>query len=191
MRVLPTELPGVLLVEPTVLSDARGFFVESWQRDRFAEAGIAGPFVQDNHSRSGAWTLRGLHAQLRQPQGKLVRAVEGEIFDVAVDIRRGSPTFGRWAGALLSAENFRQLWMPPGFAHGFLVTRGPAQVLYKATAFYAREDEVAIVWNDPAIGIAWPLPAGTEPVLSDKDREAPALAMLAGRLPVYPAAAAD
>ena len=191
MRVLPTELPGVLLVEPEVLSDARGFLVESWQRDRFAAAGIAGSFLQDNHSRSGPWTLRGLHAQLRQPQGKLVRVVEGEIFDVAVDIRRGSPTFGRWAGALLSAESFRQLWMPPGFAHGFLVTRGPAQVLYKATAFYAREDEVAIVWNDPAIGIAWPLPAGTEPVLSDKDREAPALAMLAGRLPVYPAAAAD
>jgi dTDP-4-dehydrorhamnose 3,5-epimerase len=191
MRVLPTELPGVLLVEPTVISDARGFFVESWQRDRFAEAGIAGPFVQDNHSRSGPWTLRGLHAQLRQPQGKLVRVVEGEIFDVAVDIRRGSPTFGRWAGTLLSAENFRQLWVPPGFAHGFLVTRGPAQVLYKATAFYAREDEVAIAWSDPAIGIAWPLPAGVEPVLSEKDRVAPVLAELTGRLPAYPAAAAE
>jgi dTDP-4-dehydrorhamnose 3,5-epimerase len=191
MRVLPTELPGVLLVEPTVVSDARGFFVESWQRDRFAAAGIAGPFVQDNHSRSAPWTLRGLHAQLRQPQGKLVRAVEGEIFDVAVDIRRGSPTFGRWAGALLSAENFRQLWVPPGFAHGFLVTRGPAQVLYKATDFYAREDEIAIAWSDPAIGVAWPLPAGVEPVLSDKDRTAPALAELEARLPVYPAAAAE
>jgi dTDP-4-dehydrorhamnose 3,5-epimerase len=191
MRVLPTDLPGVLLVEPTVVSDARGFFVESWQRDRFAAAGIAGPFVQDNHSRSAPWTLRGLHAQLRQPQGKLVRAVEGEIFDVAVDIRRGSPTFGRWAGALLSAENFRQLWVPPGFAHGFLVTRGPAQVLYKATDFYAREDEIAIAWSDPAIGIAWPLPAGVEPVVSEKDRMAPALAELAGRLPVYPAAAAE
>ena len=191
MRVLPTELPGVLLVEPTVLSDARGFFVESWQRDRFAAVGIAGPFVQDNHSRSAPWTLRGLHAQLRQPQGKLVRAVEGEIFDVAVDIRRGSPTFGRWAGALLSAENFRQLWVPPGFAHGFLVTRGPAQVLYKATDFYAREDEIAIAWSDPAIGVAWPLPAGVEPVISDKDRTAPALAELEARLPVYPAAAAE
>jgi dTDP-4-dehydrorhamnose 3,5-epimerase len=191
MRVLPTKLPGVLVVEPTVRSDARGFFVESWQRDRFADAGIAGPFVQDNHSRSGPWTLRGLHAQLRQPQGKLVRVVEGEIFDVAVDIRRGSPTFGRWAGTLQSAENFRQLWVPPGFAHGFLVTRGPAQVLYKATAFYAREDEVAIAWNDPAIGIAWALPAGVEPVLSEKDRVAPVLAELTGRLPVYPAAAAE
>ncbi len=190
MRVLPTELPGVLLVEPTVLSDARGFFVESWQRDRFAAEGIDLPFVQDNHSRSGPWTLRGLHAQLRQPQGKLVRVVEGEIFDVAVDIRRGSPTFGRWAGTLLSAANFRQMWVPPGFAHGFLVTDGPAQVLYKATAFYAREDEVAIAWNDPAIGIAWPLPADREPVLSDKDREAPGLGELVDRLPIYPAAAA-
>lgn len=191
MRVLPTKLPGVLLVELAVLSDVRGFLVESWQRDRFAAAGIAGTFVQDNHSRSGPWTLRGLHAQLRRPQGKLVRVVEGEIFDVAVDIRRGSPTFGRWAGARLSAANFRQLWVPPGFAHGFLVTAGPAQVLYKATEFYVREDEIAIAWNDPTIGIDWPLPARGEPVLSDKDRTAPALEVLVPRLPVYPAAAAE
>ena len=191
MRVLPTELPGVLLVEPTVLSDARGFFVESWQRDRFAAAGIEGPFVQDNHSQSGPWTLRGLHAQLRQPQGKLVRVVEGEIFDVAVDIRRGSPHFGRWTGVVLSADNFRQLYIPAGFAHGFCVLSEVAEVEYKCSDVYVPSDEITIAWNDPAIGIGWPLPAGVEPVLSEKDRVAPALAELAGRLPFYPAAAAE
>lgn len=190
MQVFATELPGVLIVEPTVLRDARGFFVEAWQRERFAAAGIDFPFVQDNHSSSAEGTLRGLHAQLRRPQGKLVRAIEGEIFDVAVDIRRGSGTFGRWTGARLSAENFRQLWIPPGFAHGFLVTKGPAQVLYKATEFYAREDEIAIRWDDPAIGIGWPLPTHAAPMLSEKDRSAPGLDAFLHRLPVYPSSAA-
>ncbi len=190
MQTLASDLPGVVIVEPTVLRDARGFFLEAWQRERFAAAGIDLPFVQDNHSSSAEGTLRGLHAQLHRPQGKLIRAIEGEIFDVAVDIRRGSPTFARWAGVRLSAENFRQLWIPPGFAHGFFVTRGPAQVLYKATEFYVQADEIAIRWDDPAIGIAWPIPTHAAPILSEKDRGAPSLDAVIGRLPVYPSPAA-
>ena len=137
-------LPGVLLVEPVVHGDARGFFLETWHAEKYRAGGLDATFVQDNHSRSAAGTLRGLHAQLARPQGKLVRCVEGEIFDVAVDIRRGSPSFGRWVGERLSAANFRQLYVPPGYAHGFCVTAGPAQVEYKCTAFYDPADEIAI-----------------------------------------------
>jgi len=185
MKVLETDLPGVLVVEPTVHGDHRGFFLETYHRARYAEHGIDGAFVQDNHSRSEGAILRGLHAQGRRPQGKLVRAVEGTIFDVAVDIRVGSPSFGRWVGVELSAESFRQLWVPPGFAHGFCVLSGAAQVEYKCTELYAPDDELTVAWDDPEIGVAWPL---DQPVLSDKDRRAKTLAELAeaGALPVYP-----
>jgi dTDP-4-dehydrorhamnose 3,5-epimerase len=189
MEVRPTALPGVLVVAPAVRRDGRGFFLETWHRERYRAAGIDGDFVQDNHSRSAPGTLRGLHAQLRRPQGKLVRAVEGEIFDVAVDIRRGSPTFGRWTSEVLSAENFHQLWVPPGFAHGFCVlSQGEAQVEYKCTALYDPADELTLAWNDPQLGIAWPA-AG--PVLSPRDAAAPRLTEVLDRLPRYPAAAAD
>ena len=177
MRFLPTELPGVVLIEPDVHRDARGFFLETWHERKYAEAGISGPFVQDNHSHSARGTLRGLHAQLRRPQGKLVRAVEGEMFDVAVDVRPDAPTFGRWVGFLLSGANFLQLWIPPGFAHGFCVLSERVHVEYKCTDFYDREDEVAIAWNDPAIGIAWPVP---KPILSARDAAAKALAEIVG-----------
>ncbi|MGD2115018.1 MAG: dTDP-4-dehydrorhamnose 3,5-epimerase [Acidobacteriota bacterium] len=185
MNVHETDLPGVLLVEPRVHRDHRGFFLETYHRDRYAEHGIDATFVQDNHSRSGAGILRGLHAQGRHPQGKLVRAVEGAIFDVAVDIRRGSPTFARWVGYELSADNFRQLYIPPGFAHGFCVLGDHAQVEYKCTDFYAPGDELTALWSDPEIGIDWPL---DDPVLSDKDGGAPTLQELAaaGKLPEYP-----
>lgn len=179
MRFLPTDLDGLLVVEPDVHRDARGFFLETWHQKKYAEAGISGPFVQDNHSRSVQGTLRGLHAQLRRPQGKLVRAVEGEMFDVAVDIRRGSPTFGRWYGTRLSGENFRQLWIPPGFAHGFCVLSPSLHVEYKCTDFYDPSDEVSIAWNDPEIAIDWPL---ADPIVSEKDRRAPRLKDLRDRL---------
>jgi len=177
MRFLPTELPGVVLIEPDVHRDARGFFLETWHEGKYAGAGISGPFVQDNHSHSARGTLRGLHAQLRRPQGKLVRAVEGEMFDVAVDIRPDSSTFGRWVGFLLSGANFFQLWIPPGFAHGFCVLSERVHVEYKCTDFYDREDEVAIAWNDPTIGIAWPVP---KPILSARDAAAKPLAEIVG-----------
>jgi dTDP-4-dehydrorhamnose 3,5-epimerase len=183
MRFLPTALPGVLLIEPDVHADARGFFLETFHERKYAEAGIHGPFVQDNHSHSRRGTLRGLHAQSRHAQGKLVRAVEGEMFDVAVDIRRGSPSFGRWVGFALSGENFRQLWIPPGFAHGFCVLSESVHVEYKCTDFYDAEDELAILWNDPEIGIEWPIET---PTLSAKDAGAPRLAELRDRLPVFP-----
>lgn len=168
MKVLPTELPGVLVMEPKVFGDARGFFLESFNRRVFREAtGLDPDFVQDNHSRSARGVLRGLHYQLRQPQGKLVRVVRGSVFDVAVDLRRSSPTFGRWVGETLSEDNHRQLWIPPGFGHGFVVLSDVADFLYKATDYYAPEDERCIAWNDPAIGIRWPV-AG-KPQLSAKD----------------------
>lgn len=181
-RFTPTEIPEVVLVEPRVFQDARGFFLETWHAGKFAESGIDARFVQDNHSLSGRGTLRGLHAQVRRAQGKLLRAVEGEVFDVAVDIRRGSPTFARHAWARLSAENFRQLWIPPGFAHGFYVLSERAQVEYKCTEFYAPDDEIGVAWNDPEIAITWP---DTSPRLSDKDARAPKLRELWDRLPVY------
>lgn len=166
MQLLPTELPGVLIVEPTVFSDARGFFFESYHAARYAAAGLPDRFVQDNHARSVRGTLRGLHYQLRTPQGKLVRATLGSTFDVAADIRRGSPTFGRWVGTVLSAENKRQLYVPPGFAHGYYVTDAVAEVEYKCTDFYRPEDERGIRWDDPTLAIAWP---GRNPILSAKD----------------------
>ncbi len=168
MNVTPTAIPNVLVLEPRVLSDARGFFMETWHRRRFAEAGIDRDFVQDNHSRSVQSTLRGLHYQIEQPQGKLVRVTLGEIFDVAVDIRRSSPTFGRWVGTYLSADNKRMLWIPPGFAHGFCVTSDVAECQYKCDAYYAPEHERCIRWDDATLAIAWPM-AGS-PLLSDKDR---------------------
>ena len=181
MRFLPTEIPEVIVVEPDVHRDSRGFFLETYHAAKYRDGGIALPFVQDNHSRSARGTLRGLHLQCRQhPQGKLVRVLAGEVFDVAVDVRRGSPTFGRWVGATLSGDNFRQLYVPPGFAHGFCVTGEMADVEYKCTGFYDKADEVAIAWNDPAIGIAWPI---ATPTLSAKDQAAPPLSALHDRSP--------
>jgi len=169
MRVIPTAIPDVLIIEPKVFGDARGFFFESYNERAFVQAmGLKLPFVQDNHSRSARGVLRGLHYQITQPQGKLVRVVRGSVYDVAVDLRKSSPTFGRWVGAELSEANHRQLWVPPGFAHGFLVTSESADFLYKTTDYYAPEHERCIAWNDPAIGIQWPLEAA--PVLSGKDQ---------------------
>jgi dTDP-4-dehydrorhamnose 3,5-epimerase len=169
MKVVPTALPDVLVIEPQVFGDARGFFFESFNRRAFREAtGLDLEFVQDNHSRSARNVLRGLHYQIKQPQGKLVRCIAGEVFDVAVDLRRSSPTFGKWAGVTLSADNKRMAWIPPGFGHGFLVLSELAEFLYKTTDYWAPEHERSVAWNDPDIGIAWPL-AG-EPVLSAKDK---------------------
>jgi len=182
LKFLPTELPGVVIIEPEVHKDARGFFLETFHEKKYADGGIRGPFVQDNHSHSAQGTLRGLHAQLRHPQGKLVRAVSGEMFDVAVDIRRGSPCFGRWAGVTLSGDNFRQLYIPPGFAHGFCVLSNEVDVEYKCTDFYDPTDEITVLWSDPKIGIAWPVPV---PSLSKKDAEARPLAELHDRLPTF------
>ncbi len=175
MKATPLAIPDVQLIEPKVFGDHRGFFFESYNARAFAEAtGCPVDFVQDNHSRSARGVLRGLHYQIQQAQGKLVRVAMGEIFDVAVDIRRDSPTFGRWVGARLSADNQQQLWVPAGFAHGFMVVSDVAEVLYKATDYYAPAHERSILWNDPAIGIAWP--AGIEPVLSAKDEAGAPLA---------------
>ena len=170
MNVVQTEIPDVLILEPKVFGDDRGFFFESFNRKTFLEqTGVDKDFVQDNHSRSGKNVLRGLHYQIKQAQGKLVRVVAGEIFDVAVDIRKNSPTFGRWVSCTLSAENKRQFWLPAGFAHGFLVTSDKAEVLYKTTDYYAPQYERSIIWNDPKLAIAWPL-SGSQPILSSKDR---------------------
>lgn len=184
-----TSLPGVVVVEPVVHRDPRGFFLETYHRDKYHRGGIDEIFVQDNHSRSAAGTLRGLHAQRTRPQGKLVRAVRGRIFDVAVDIRRASPTFAHWFGVELTEDGFRQLWIPPGYAHGFYVLSEVAEVEYKCTEVYVREDEITIAWNDPRIGIEWPLEG--EPLLSERDLNAPSLEDWMGRLPVYPDAAAE
>jgi len=164
-----TPLKDVILIEPAIFKDERGFFLESYQKKRFADAGISFEFVQDNHSKSHHGTLRGLHYQIRQPQGKLIRVIFGEIFDAAVDIRRNSPTFGKWVGDYLSAANKKMLWVPAGFAHGFYVTSSDAEVLYKTTDYYAPQWERTIVWNDPTIGIKWPITEGVFPVLSPKD----------------------
>ena len=175
MQFEPTALAEVILVRPKVFGDARGFFLESWERGKFAAAGLDLPFVQDNHSHSVRHILRGLHYQIRQPQGKLVRVVSGTVFDVAVDIRRASPTFGRWVGVELSAQNHHMLWVPPGFAHGYLVLSDSADFLYKVTDSWAPEHERAIRWDDPQIGVRWPLAPGVLPGLSPKDAVAPAL----------------
>jgi dTDP-4-dehydrorhamnose 3,5-epimerase len=168
MEVIATQIPDVLILEPKVFGDVRGFFLESFNARRFAEAtGVSAPFVQDNHSRSQHGVLRGIHYQIRQPQGKLVRVVRGAVFDVAVDLRRSSPTFGAWVGVELTEDNNRQLWVPPGFGHGFLVLSASADFLYKTTDYYAPEHERSVIWNDPTVGIDWPLQG--EPLLSAKD----------------------
>jgi dTDP-4-dehydrorhamnose 3,5-epimerase len=167
MKAIPTSIPDVLIVEPVVFGDQRGFFLESFNEREMQRIGIDAHFVQDNHSRSARNVLRGLHYQMNQPQGKLVRVVSGRVFDVAVDLRRHSPTFGKWAGVELSAENKRMFWIPPGMAHGFLVLSESANFLYKATAYYDPQAEHSILWNDPAIAIEWPLDG--EPILSAKD----------------------
>ena len=175
MKAIPTELPGVIVLEPKVFGDDRGFFFESYNRRAFREAtGLDPDFVQDNHSRSARNVLRGLHYQVRQPQGKLVRVTSGEVYDVAVDLRRSSPTFGRWVGLTLSAANRRMLWVPEGFAHGFVVTSDHAEFLYKTTDYYAPEHERSLLWNDPALGIAWPVEGA--PLLKPRDAAAPPLA---------------
>jgi dTDP-4-dehydrorhamnose 3,5-epimerase len=163
------SIPDVILVRPRIFGDERGFFLESWEKRKFAAGGIAVDFVQDNHSRSVRHTLRGLHYQVEQPQGKLVRVVAGAVFDVAVDLRRSAPTFGQWVGAELTAENRHMLWVPPGFAHGFLVMSDSADFLYKCTDYYAPQAERSIRWDDPHLAIDWPLPSGTSPRLSTKD----------------------
>ncbi len=180
MQFLPTDLDGVVLIVPDVHGDERGFLLESYHAQRYREGGIEADFVQDNHSSSRGGTLRGLHAQRTRPQGKLVRAVEGEIFDVAVDIRRSSPNFLRWVGVTLSAENFYQLWIPTGFAHGFCVLSDRAQVEYKCTDYYLPGDDMTILWSDPAIGVEWPI---QDPLLSVKDRDAAPAGSLLDRLP--------
>jgi len=172
VKVTPSDLPEVMLVEPDIFHDARGFFMESWHAEKYRDAGLPGEFVQDNHSRSGRGVLRGLHYQLEHPQGKLVRTAMGEVFDVAVDIRRGSPHFGKWVGMLLSAQNHRQLYIPPGFAHGFCVLSEQADVLYKCTVPYVPGDEYGIAWNDPDLAIAWP---PLDYRLSEKDSRYPVL----------------
>ena len=170
MKVTPTDLPEVLIIEPKVFGDQRGFFLESFNQKAFNDAtGLDAKFVQDNHSRSTKGVLRGLHYQIRQPQGKLVRVVRGSVFDVAVDLRKSSAHFGRWVGVELSEANHRQLWVPPGFAHGFLVTSDTADFLYKTTDYYAPEFERCLAWDDPDVGVAWPL-AGHAPQLSPKDQ---------------------
>ena len=182
MQFIETALKGVMMIEPDVFEDDRGYFLETYHAKKYAAHGIAGPFVQDNRSHSVRGILRGLHFQLQRPQGKLVMAIQGRIFDVAVDIRQGSPTFGKWVGMELSAENKRQLYVPAGFAHGFCVLSDTADVLYKCTDFYDPQDERGIIWNDPAIAIAWPI---AELVLSQKDRAYKRLAEMGNELPVF------
>lgn len=181
MTILPTDLPEVIVIEPVVHRDPRGFFLETWSEGRYRDAGIAWPIVQTNHSSSGPRTLRGLHVQARHPQGKLVRVVEGAVLDVAVDVRPRSATFRRWVAVELSAANHRQLWIPPGFAHGFAVLGERAQVEYGCTAYYDPNDDVGIAWNDPDLAVAWPY---DDPVLSAKDAAAPRLAETIDRLRV-------
>jgi dTDP-4-dehydrorhamnose 3,5-epimerase len=178
-----TDISGVMIIEPTVFKDGRGFFLETYHYNKYSENGIDIRFVQDNHSHSIKGTLRGLHYQLKHPQGKLLYVIKGEIFDVAIDIRKGSPGFGKWVSVILSDENKRQLYVPPGFAHGFCVLSEKADVIYKCTDFYAPDDEYGIIWNDPDIGIDWP---ETNPVLSDKDSNYNRLNDLPeGYLPLY------
>jgi len=182
VRFVATELPSVLVVEPDVHHDARGFFLETYHADKYREGGIDVRFVQDNHSQSVGGTIRGLHMQRSRPQAKLIRVVEGEIWDVAVDVRRGSPTFGRWVGVALSAENFRQCFIPEGFAHGFCVLSPKAQIEYKCTDLYDPGGEIGIAWDDPQLAIAWPVAA---PLLSDRDRRNAPLAAQLESLPTF------
>jgi dTDP-4-dehydrorhamnose 3,5-epimerase len=182
VKFVPVGLAGVLVIEPDIHKDARGFFLETYHADKYHAGGVPGVFVQDNHSRSAGGTVRGLHLQPRRPQGKLIRVIEGEIFDVAVDVRLGSPGFGKWVGVTLSAGNFRQCYIPPGFAHGFAVVSDVAQVEYKCTELYDPAGELGIAWNDPEIGIAWPI---RQPVLSERDKHHPPLSALIARLPSF------
>ncbi|HUO57404.1 MAG TPA: dTDP-4-dehydrorhamnose 3,5-epimerase [bacterium] len=182
MKVTPAALPGVLLVEPKVFQDERGFFFESYHAERYFQFGLPKEFVQDNQSRSVRGTLRGLHGQLQKPQGKLVRVTQGEIFDVAVDARPDSPTFGKWVGEILTSQNFRQLYAPPGFLHGFCVLSPVAEVEYKCTDYYAPGDEVGVIWNDPRLEIAWPVP---DPILSPKDKALPTFDSLGSQFEIY------
>lgn len=182
MKFLPTDLPEVVLIEPDVHRDARGFFLETWHAGKYEEGGITAHFVQDNHSKSRRGTLRGFHAQSRRPQAKLIRVLRGEIFDVAVDIRVGSPSFARHVGVVLTAESFRQLWVPPGFAHGFLVLSEEAEIEYKCTDFYDPGGEIGFAWDDPVVAVPWPIDA---PLLSERDRSAPTLAAIEHLLPRF------
>ncbi|MBU6283669.1 dTDP-4-dehydrorhamnose 3,5-epimerase [bacterium] len=182
MKFVATELSGVIVVEPDVYRDPRGFFLETYRADRWAEGGVDATFVQDNHSRSVRGTLRGLHAQLSRPQAKLVRVIQGSIVDVVVDVRRGSPTFRRWIAVEISADNFRQIYVPVGFAHGLCVTSDTAEVEYKCSDLYDPADELRLLWNDPEIGIRWPV---EDPILSDKDRSALPLSAWMDRLPTW------
>ena len=182
MKIVPTELDGVVIIEPRVFPDARGFFFESYHAERYAAAGLPEHFVQDNHSCSTGRTVRGLHYQLRHPQGKLLRVIRGSIYDVAVDIRRSSPTFGQWVSVELSAENKRQLFIPAGFAHGFCVLSDVSEVEYKCTDYYFPDDQHGVQWNDTTIGVPWPV---HDPVLSDKDRAYPPLSLARDDLPAY------
>ena len=182
MKVETTKLPGVVILEPVIHRDPRGFFVETYQARTYSEHGLPREFVQDNHSQSVRGTLRGLHAQLAQPQGKLIHVIEGTIFDVAVDIRVGSPSFGEWVSVELSGDNFRQLYVPPGFAHGFCVVSDHADVSYKLTDYYLPGDEIAVAWDDPDLAIQWPI---TTPLLSHKDANALRLRDVLSRLPKY------
>jgi dTDP-4-dehydrorhamnose 3,5-epimerase len=175
VEVETTRLPEVLLLKPRIFGDDRGYFFETWQEREFRDIGIDAQFVQDNHSHSTRFTLRGLHFQIQQPQGKLVRVTRGEVFDVAVDIRRSSPRFGQWAGVYLSEANHHMLWVPAGFAHGYLALSDHIDFLYKCTDFYAPQFERSILWSDPRLNVKWPLPAGISPVLSSKDQVAPLL----------------
>lgn len=183
MKLIETSIPDVIVIEPQLYRDDRGFFLESYHYEKYAAQGITPVFVQDNHSRSVRGTVRGLHAQLKHPQGKLVRVIEGEIFDVAVDIRRGSPTFGKWVGAWLSSENFRQIYIPIGFAHGFCVTSEIAQVEYKCTDYYDPSGELSIQWNDQDLNVDWPFEEIGAPILSRKDVTAKPLRELMDVLP--------
>lgn len=175
MNIISTAIPDVKILEPKVVGDDRGFFLESWRDSWAEELGVKGRFIQDNHSKSKRLTLRGLHYQIQNPQGKLVRVTEGRVFDVAVDMRAQSPYFGKWVGVELSAENKRLFWVPPGFAHGFLVLSESAEFLYKCTDYYSPEYERSLVWNDPDVGIEWPLSANESPLLSAKDEAGVAL----------------
>lgn len=175
MKVTPTKLPEVLLIEPQIFQDARGAFMESWNARRYAEVGIEADFVQENISRSSRGVLRGIHLQHPKAQGKLMHVLHGEVFDVAIDLRRGSPNFGDWVGVTLSAENGHQLWVPPGFYHGFCVTSETAVFVYKCTDFYAPDAEIGLIWNDPRIAVSWPM---ENPILSEKDSKLPTLAEL-------------
>lgn len=182
MNFIPTKISEVIIIEPDLYGDERGFFLESWHANLYAENGIPNQFVQDNHSRSRKGVLRGLHYQLNNPQGKLVRVTSGAVFDVAVDIRQGSPTFGEWVGVELSAENHRQVYIPPGFAHGFAVTSDSADFLYKCTDFYSPTDEYGLMWNDPEINIEWP---DLDFIISDKDQNNLLLGNATAVLPQY------